>query len=271
MMRMIVPTAFLFFSLVAVIPPAGAEVAPASKTIPALTESSFARMIKQSDTIVLYANETLTAENDAELQKMYGMNTLQLAEYLVKSIAEFVKRTGAAVDLYRVDWAQFSPASVGVITSEIAEFTPQPYPVMFTAARKGEKPVKVKGPVRPDAETWFVHKMTEDFIPAQRKPNGDYLEPGWNITDTKKPYIHMVNERKGSWEINGKNEPVRIISYRSSSFEGDSLSFERIFLANGKLLGSIEAYGRYGKVGYFDYDDAGKMQYRVKYQLRTGM
>lgn len=258
-------------SFLAGISPAGAEPAAAGREVPSLTEVAFTRTIRDADCIVLYANELLAAESDAEYQRAYGMNSLQVGERLMKSIADFVKRTGAPVDLYRVSWAHFSPEAVNTLTADFSASLGRPLPAMFTASKNGEKPSKVKGPIRLDAETWFVHKMTEDFTPFTKKPNGDYLESGWLITDTKRPFIRMVNERKESQVINGKNETVQVISYQSAPFEGDSLSFERIFLLNGKLIGSIESYGKYGKAGYFDYDNTGKMQYRVRYQLRAGM
>jgi hypothetical protein len=112
---------------------------------------------------------------------------------------------------------------------------------------------------------WFVHEVMGHFIYAVRTDKGDYLRGGWMFTDTNATFISLTDARKESREFNGRTETVQVINFVSRPYEGFACEYERIYSSDGRLLASIENYGKNGKFGYFDYDRTGKMQYRVKY------
>jgi hypothetical protein len=134
----------------------------------------------------------------------------------------------------------------------------------------GEVISRIRGPLRPDALPWLVHSILEYYIHSIRTDKGEYLRSGWLLTDTNLPFINVVNERKGKIELNGRTEQVQIINYVSKTYEGSSYTYERIYAHDGRLIGSIESYGPYGRFGYFDYDGTGKFQYRVRYPMGEG-
>jgi hypothetical protein len=246
-----------------------APAAPAPDPQPrTIAENEFERTLRGADCIVLYDNDSLS-HDDEELQRVYGADAHGAAAKELGRLAGLVARTGLPVEVYRISWREFSDDHMQRIRADIASAldgtTP---PTVFVLYRNG-KPLKVKLPVRPDAEAAFVHKILEDFLPQVKKEGADYLEAGWLVTDVKKPYIHLVGERKATVPTPAGKQQVQIVTYTSALYQGDSSTFERIFLPNGRLLGSIESCGKYGKAGYFDYDSAGKMQYRVKYRMRA--
>jgi hypothetical protein len=103
------------------------------------------------------------------------------------------------------------------------------------------------------------------FIYAARTEKGDYLPGGWTFIDTNANFISLIDSRKEDREFNNRTETVRVVKFASRPYDGFACVYERIYSSDGRLLASIENYGKYGKFGYFDYDRTGKMQYRVKF------
>lgn len=232
------------------------------KEVPLLTEKTFADVIKKGNCIVMYY------EPDGNAAGMMGMNPLQLGDYWMRSMIKFRDHMGSLVKFYRVNWKGFSPESMKRIRTDLGSGESLPAnPTFAVYSSFNTKPSRVRGPVRPDLYTWFLHDIMDDYMPISKKPKGDYLYAGWMITDTSAQFINVANERKDEIEFAGRSETVQIIKYISRYFDGVSCEFERLYARNSKLLGSIESCGKYGKFGYFDYDNTGKFQYRVKYDV----
>ena len=230
------------------------------KEAPLLRENNFSDLIKKGNCIVMYY------EPDGTSGTVMGMTPLQLGDYWMRGMMKFREQMGSVVKFYRVNWKDFSPAAMERIKSDLGSGASRPASPMFAVyAAYNAKPSRVRAPVRPDLYALFLHDIMDDFMPISRKPNGDYLYAGWMVTDTTLPFINLMSERKDSFEFNGKSVTVQIIKYASHPYENISCEYERIYSWEGKLLGSIENCGKYGKFGYFDYDGTGKFQYRVKY------
>lgn len=230
------------------------------KEAPLLREKEFAEAVKKGNCIIMYYMP------DGNSKSIMGMNPLQLGDYWMRAMIAFKESMGSLVRFYRVNWKDFSPEAKKRIRTDLGAGDSIPgNPLFAVYPSYNAKPSRVRGPVRPDLYTWFLHEIMDDYMPISKKEKGDYLYAGWMITNTSAPFINVANEWKESIEFNGKSETVQIIKYVSQNHDGLSCEFERIYARNGKLLGSLESCGKYGKFGYFDYDNTGKYQYRMKY------
>ncbi len=61
-------------------------------------------------------------------------------------------------------------------------------------------------------------------------------------------------------EFSGKAESVQVINHMSQPYGGLSCEYENIFARDGRVLGSIENYGKQNRFEYFDYDRTGTFQ-----------
>ena len=230
------------------------------KEAASLTEDNFAETIKKGNCIVMYYR------SDDAVKQSEGMTPLQWGDFWMRGMIEFRGRLGSEVKFYKVNWRGFSPGSMSRIRSELTTTAQNPDNPMFAVyTRFNSKPSRVRGLGRPDMYPWVIHDIMDDFMPIAKKEKGDYLFTGWLITDTQSERINVVNERKEEITFNGRTESVQVLNYRSQPRGGFACSYERIYAKDGKLIGSIEDYGPYGRYGYFDYDRSGRFQYRVRY------
>ena len=230
------------------------------KEAPLLQEKTFAAVIRKENCIVMYYGPGGNAP------VIMGMDPLQLGDYWVRAMIAFRDKMGSLVKFYRVNWKGFSPDAMKRIRADLGSGDKLPgNPTFAVYPSYSAKPSRVRVPVRPDLYTWFLHDIMDDYMPISKRPNGDYLYAGWMITDTSAQFINVANERKDEIAFAGKTVTVQRIKYASPSYEGVSCEYERLYALDGRLLGSIESCGKYGTFGYFDYDNTGKYQYRVKY------
>ena len=189
---------------------------------------------------------------------------------LVKQLLLFKERIASSVKLARVDGKGYSAETLTRVRNDAALLTKERGPVFATYDFDGAVASRVKGPFRPDALSWLVHEIMGYYIHSIKTEKGEYLRAGWLMTDTNTSFINLVGEKKEDREQGGKVERVQVIDYVSTSREGATYRFQRMFGADGKLLGSLESYGDLGTFGYFDHDRTGKLQYRVKYPAQQG-
>jgi hypothetical protein len=241
------------------------SAAPSEDDAPLLTETALADVVKQENCIVMYYNDARHfAEETAE--NAYAASPAQTVNALLDGLKAFRKKTGSTVKLYLVRWNGFSMASLDRIRADTGSASAYPDNPSIVAYRgKSGISLKVRSGVRPDTASWLINELMKDFLPTIQMENGSYLYAGWVFTDTNAKHINMSEDRKDTVDFNGKKRDVRIITFASKPADGFSCAYERIYSTKGALLGSIETYGPFGKVGYFDYNETGKMQYRVKY------
>lgn len=234
--------------------------------VPLIQEKDVDQTVKFGLCILLFFNTDIHDRNDQDMKNLYGTTLLQFTDQLMSEVMAFKERIASSVKVFKVN-RKLWPGDSGSRTRFAAGPIPldPENPVFVTYDVNGAIATRINGPLRPDALTWLVHGILDYYIHSIRTDKGEFLRVGWLITDTKLSFINLVNERKGSIEFNGKTEHVQIINYASTPYEGASYTYERIYTKDGRLLGSIESYGPYGKFGYFDYDRTGKFQYRVRY------
>lgn len=258
-------TVMMLLTLFATDSPA-AESTLTEQEAPSLQQSSFTEIIKQGNCIVMYYNSA-AAPTAAERDNPYGMTPLELGDRFMRRLIALRDAAAAQVKFYKVDWKNFAEASIVKIRSDVVSVMKRPENPSFALyTRSGDIPHQVRGLPRPDVQAWFISEFMNEFIPAIRSGEDEYLRIGWAFTDTNTKYISLTGMRQESMDLNGRTEKVRIVSSRSREYDGASCEYEQLYLPNGKLVGSIENYGKYGRVGYFDYDGTGKMQYRVRYR-----
>lgn len=189
---------------------------------------------------------------------------------LAKQLFLFKERIASSVKFARVDGKGYSADTLTRIRNDAALLPKEPGPVFVTYDFNGAAVSRVKGPFRPDALPWLVHEIMGYYVHLIKTEQGEYLRAGWLTTDTNSSFINLVGEKKEDRERSGKVERIQIIDYVSTPREGTTYRFQRIFGADGKLLGSLESYGDLGTFGYFDHNRTGKLQYRVKYPAQQG-
>ncbi|MEK6744838.1 MAG: hypothetical protein AABZ15_14575 [Nitrospirota bacterium] len=189
---------------------------------------------------------------------------------LVKQLLLFKERIASSVRLARVDGKGYSADTLARVRNDAALLPNEPGPVFATYDFNGAVVSRVKGPFRPDALPWLVHEIMGYYIHSIKTEKGEYLRMGWSSTDTNSSFINLVGEKKEDREQGGKVERVQVIDYVSTPREGATYRFQRMFGADGKLLGSLESYGDLGTFGYFDHDRTGRLQYRVAYPAQQG-
>jgi hypothetical protein len=195
------------------------------------------------------------------------MAPVQIGDLLMRTMIAFRDRTASSIKFYKVNWKNFPEDAMVKIRFDVASVYKRPENPSFAAySGKGGVTAQVKGASRPDTLTWSVNDMLDELVPSVKSGKGEYLYAGWAITDTAAKYINLADMRKESMDLNGKTETVNITTYKSLGYDDLQCTYERVYAANNKLIGSIESCGAYGKVGYFDYDRMGRMQYRVKYK-----
>jgi hypothetical protein len=199
-----------------------------------------------------------------------GIVPQPVVDELVKQLLLFKERIASSVNLARVDGKGYSADTLTRVRNDAALLTKEQGPVFATYDFNGAVVSRVKGPFRPDALPWLVHEIMGYYIHSIKTEKGEYLRAGWLMTDTNTSSINLVGEKKEDREQGGKVERVQVIDYVSTSREGATYRFQRMFGADGKLLGSLESYGDLGTFGYFDHDRTGKLQYRVKYPAQQG-
>lgn len=235
------------------------------KEVVSLIEVNFAEAIKKGNCIVMYYR------SDDAMKHSEGMTPLQWGDFWMRGMIEFRDRMGSSIKFYKVDWRNFSAGSMDRIRSDLATTARYPdSPTFAVYTRFNSKPSRVRGLGRPDMYPWVIHDLMDDFMPIAKKEKGDYLFTGWLITDTQSEHINVVRERREDITFNGKPESVQILNYRSQPRDGFACAYERMYARDGKLIGSIEDYGPFGRYGYFDYDRSGRFQYRVRYPAGEG-
>lgn len=243
--------------------PSGAGAADSllsEKEAASLSEGNFAETIKKGNCIVMYYR------SDDAVKQLEGMTPLQWGDFWMRGMIEFRDRLGSSIKFYKVNWRSFSPESMSRIRSDLGTTAKYPdSPTFAVYTRYNTKPSRVRGPGRPDMYPRVIHDLMDDFTPIVNKEKAEFLFTGWLITDTQSERINVVRERKEDILFNGKSESVQVLNFRSRSEGGFACSYERIYAKDGKLIGSIEDYGPYGRYGYFDYDRTGRFQYRVRY------
>jgi hypothetical protein len=214
----------------------------------------------------LFINTDQQNGNDWNRKSLFGATTVQFADQVLKETMAFRERISSSVRIYKADWTQWL-ANPDSKVHAAAGLSPQDTkgPLFATYDVHGAVTSRISGPLRPDALPWLVHSIMEYYTHSIRTDKGDFLRQGWLITDTRLPFINLVNVRKGSLSMNDRTEEVQINNYVSTLHEGSGYRYERIYATDGRLLGSIESYGPYGTFGYFDYDGTGKFQYRMRY------
>jgi len=234
--------------------------------VPLILEEDLEGTIKLGHCIILFVHTDQHDMNDWNKKSVYSATPLQFLDQLLREMMAFRERISSPVKIYKANGRQWTAVpEIGVHSS--AGLSPQDpkKPLFVTFDVKGAATSRINGPLRPDALIWLVHSIMEYYTHSIKTDKGEFLRAGWLITDTRLPFINLVNERKGNFKINGRTEQVQIINYESTPQEGASYHFERIYAMDGRLLGSIESYGSLGTFGYFDYDGTGKFQYRVRY------
>jgi len=231
-------------------------------------EKDFDETVKFGRCIVLFDNMDSQSKNHRSLS---GSTPPQFVGQLMREVVSFRDRIAASIQMYKVQWKDRSTVPVSRARSDADYSTQDPRnPVFVTYDVNGAVVSRIKGTLRPAALPMLVHGIMDYYIHSIRTDKGDFLRSGWLITDTNASFVNLVNERKEDREFNGKTEQVQVISYVAGPYEGTNYNYERIYAKDGRLLGSIESYGPYGKFGYFDYDRTGKFQYRVRYPAGEG-
>ena len=250
-------------------PPAGAaDSTLTEKEAPTLSEDRFAGVIRNEHCIILYYDSAVESRDD-EAWNQFKATPQQLADRLMKAMIAMADRVQASGRFYKVNCKGFSSDSIARILSDTATIQKRPEsPSIVTYVLNRPIAYRFRGTARPDMMPWFVHEIMGYFIYAVKTDKGDYLRGGWTFTDTSASFISLTDARKESREFNGRTEPVQVFNFASRPYEGFACEYERIYSSDGRLLASIENYGKNGKFGYFDYDRTGKMQYRVRYNTK---
>lgn len=264
--RMLLRALMLILAAVLAATPAGAAVSTLTeKEAPALSEDRFAGVIKNEHCFVLYYDAAVESTDD-EAGKQFGATPQQLADRLMKSMIAMTDRIQSSGRFYKVNFRGFSSDSLAGILSDTATDQKRPEsPSIVAYVLNRPIAYRFRGTARPDMLPWLVHEIIGHFIHAAKTSKGEYLYDGWTFTDTNANFISLVDSRKESMEFNGRTETVQVVTFASRPYDGFACVYERISSSDGRLLASIENYGKNGKFGYFDYDRTGKMQYRVKY------
>jgi len=252
-------------------PPADAAMSTLTeKEAPTLSEERFANVIRNEHCIILYydpADET----RDDEASKQFSATPQQLADRLMQAMIAMADRIQSSGRFYKVKYKGFSPDSIARILSDTATVQKRPEsPSIVTYVLNRPIAYRFRGIARPDMLPWFVHEVMGRFIYPAKTEKGEYLPGGWTFTDTKATFISLTGSRKENRELNGRTEAVTVFTFVSRPYEGFACEYERTYSSDGRLLASIENYGKYGTFGYFDHDRTGKMQYRVKYKGGMG-
>jgi len=239
--------------------------------VPLLQEEDLDETIKRGLCIILFINTDQHTKNDENRKSLFGATPMQCVEQVLKETMAFKERISSTIKIYKVDSRQWKAGPDSMVHAS-AGLSPQDAkePTFVTYDVKGAAASRISGPLRPDALTWLIHSIMDYYTHYIKTDKGEFLRQGWLITDNRQPFINVVSERKGSFKFNNRIEQVQIINYVSSLHEGSGYQFERIYAADGRLLGSIESYGSLGTFGYFDYDGTGKFQYRVRYLSAEG-
>ena len=233
---------------------------------PLLAEDRLPDVLRTEHCIILYYNPDTEGRDDGA-KNQFGATPQQLADQLMRGMIALADRVQSSVKFYKVNWKGFSASTMERIRADVGTLQKQPEsPSIVTYVLNQPIAHRFSGTARPDMMPWYVHEIMDYFIHAIRTEKGDYLRGGWMFTDTNQVFVSLANMRKESRDMNGRAENVQIINYVSRTYERFACRYERIYRADGRLFASIEDYGKYGKIGYFDYDGMGKMQYRVKYK-----
>lgn len=249
--------------------PAGAaESILTEKEAPTLSENRFTGVIRNEHCIILYYGSAVENKDD-EAWSQFKETPQQLADRLMKAMSAMADRIQSSCRFYKVNCKGFSSDSIARILSDTATVQKRPEtPSIVTYGMNRPIAYRFRGTARPDMMPWFVHEIMGYFIYAVKTDKGDYLRGGWMFTDTSASFISLTAAGKENREFNGRTETVQVFNFVSRPYEGLACAYERIYSSDGRLLASIENYGKNGKFGYFDYDRTGKMQYRVKYQTK---
>ncbi len=243
----------------------GVESSLTEEEAPLLSEDRLAGVINKEHCIILYYNSALDLKDEAAKSE-FGATRQELADQLMRSMIALADRVQAPIRFYRVNWKDFRPKTMERIRSDAGTLQQQPEsPAIVTYVLNGPIAHRFSGTARPDMLPWFVHEVMDYFIHAIKTPKGEYLRGGWTYTDTNASFTILTDVQKETREFNGMAETVQVVSHVSRRYEGFACAYEHIYTSDGRLLGSIEDYGKYGKFGYFDFDRAGKLQYRVRY------
>jgi hypothetical protein len=253
--------------LLLVFPAAAAaeESSLSEKEVPSLAESDLSAIVKKEDCIVMYYSSD-KSENDAEARRTYGISAQRLADEWMRSLLVFQRQEALTLKLYKVNWKGMSPETVMRIRRDTGSLYKAPESPSFVSyIDAGTGIFAIPGPARPDRLSWFVNEMLAHSIATLKTAKGEFMRgPGWLFTDTKAKYISLVGVRKGI--LPGSDQDVRIVDYASTVFNGYACTYESFYSRSGGMLGIIESCGKSGRVGYFDRDRAGRMQYRVRYR-----
>lgn len=234
--------------------------------VPSLSENNLFEQVKKEDCIVMfYSSER--SEYDAEAKKTYAMSGQRLGDEWMRSLLAFQRQEALTLRLYKVNWRGMSPETIGRIRTDTGSLYKLPESPSFVSyIDRATAVFAVRGPARPDRQSWFVNEMLAHTIATIRTAKGEFMRgPGWRFTDTKARFINLVGMRKGTRTLNGSDQEVQILDYESTLFNGQSCAYESLYSRSGAMLGIIESCGKDGGIGYFDHDRTGKMQYRVKY------
>lgn len=265
MKRLYLASALLLFTFLA--PPAdAAESTLTEKEAPTLSEGRFPDVLRNEHCIILYY-DSADKSVDAEAWDLFRETPQQLADRLMKALLAMADRAQTSGRFYKVNYKGFSADSLVKVLSDTAAVGKRPEsPSIVTYVLNRPIAYRFRGTARPDMLPWLVHELMGYFIYAVKTEKGEYLRGGWTFTDTNASFISLTDTRKESREFNGRTGTVQVFTFASRPYDGFACEYERIYSSDGRLLASIENYGKNGKFGYFDYDGAGKMQYRVKYQ-----
>ena len=241
--------AFSFISILVLTTVSHAAVPASSDTeFLFLQEKDLAETVKRGYCIILFEVLEQTGKAGAGKKTVLEASTQPFIKEVMRSVSAFRERIASSVKLYQVRVKDL-PGGTAFVTYNF----------------DGAEVTHIAGPFRPDALPWLVHEILGYYIQAIPTEQGEYLRAGWLVIDTNASYINVISERKEEHAVGGKMESVQIITYHSTPGGAASFEVERTYGRDGRLLGSIELYGPYGKFGYFDYDRTGKFQYRIKY------
>ncbi len=248
-------------------PPTGAaESVLTEQEAPTLSEGRFPGVLRNEHCIILYY-DSADKSVDAEAWDLFRETPQQLADRLMKGMIAMADRVQTSGKFYKVNYKGFSADSLAKVLSDTAAAGKRPEgPSIVTYVLNRPIAYRFRGTARPDMVPWLVHEIMGYFIYAVKTEKGEYLRGGWTFTDTNASFISLTGSRKETREFNGRTEPVQVFTFASRPYDGFVCEYERIYSSDNRLLASIENYGKNGKFGYFDFDGAGKMQYRVKYQ-----
>jgi len=252
-------------ALLAPLPAGAAGSTLTEKEAPTLSEDRLAGVIRNEHCIILYYDPVAESRDD-EAWSRFQATPQQLADRLMKAMMAMADRVQASGKFYKVNSKGFSPDAIARILADTGTVQKRPEsPSIVTYVLNRPIAYRFRGTARPDMLPWFVHEVMGYFIYAVKTDKGDFLRGGWTFTDTNASFISLAGAGKESREFNGRTETVQVYKFVSRPYEGFACEYERIYSSDGRLLASIENYGKNGKFGYFDYDRSGTMQYRVKY------